>query len=505
MTATDDLFALLGLERAGFDDVAAVLPVIEPEPQAAPVVMVGGCCSCGAAIDRPLNGLRPPCTHEGTVHPDGSVVVGGRKVKAAGRGRCFTDRHDVAGVPLYSAGNYVPQCAECVSERLGVDASALPPLALPGMVGKLGQGRPAFGGEAAPAVPSQPFKAPNPSRFDGGLFFAAMGDVYTLRRAERGGWEAVALSAGLAGPVHGRTQADAIGAVWEATGAAQDVSAPVVYRREGRDRYGRPEEKADVISDGHGLYLMANPHAGRDPWAVPCTRCGGRGELDSYRHVKGGVCFDCDGDRIAMSYTLEEAAHVVVRMAREAREKRDRRALDAERKRRRWANFRAAQPAAAAWLQAASARGSDFAGKLRARVLGGHELSAGQVQACMDALREEYAAAYDAAHAEAERRERVRRSRAAGAAGEHVSVTGTVTAVRRYTSGPHYRPVARRAVTVDDGEGVTVVVFTSPKDAAGVREGGRVVVSGVVKDPENRDRYSGELQTVLTRAAFTAV
>ncbi len=29
--------------------------------------MVAGCCSCGASIERPLNGPRPACTHAGRV------------------------------------------------------------------------------------------------------------------------------------------------------------------------------------------------------------------------------------------------------------------------------------------------------------------------------------------------------------------------------------------------------------------------------------------------------
>ncbi|MFJ5927980.1 hypothetical protein ACIQF6_35835 [Kitasatospora sp. NPDC092948] len=32
-------------------------------PDAPPGPMTGGCCSCGAAIDRPVNGPRPACTH----------------------------------------------------------------------------------------------------------------------------------------------------------------------------------------------------------------------------------------------------------------------------------------------------------------------------------------------------------------------------------------------------------------------------------------------------------
>lgn len=108
-------------------------------PSEAAPVMVGGVCSCGAGIERPLNGPRPACTHEGAVGRDGSTVVGGRRVKASGVGRCMNDRHDVDGVSLYVAGNHVPQCGPCVADRIGVDVSALPapepePVAVPELV-----------------------------------------------------------------------------------------------------------------------------------------------------------------------------------------------------------------------------------------------------------------------------------------------------------------------------------------------------------------------------------
>ena len=29
-----------------------------------------------------------------------------------------------------------------------------------------------------------------------------------------------------------------------------------------------------------------------------CSRCGGSGRLDGYRHVQGGICFRCDGNGV---------------------------------------------------------------------------------------------------------------------------------------------------------------------------------------------------------------
>lgn len=91
--------------------------------------MVGGCCSCGAATEWPLNGPRPACAHDGTTYPDGSVVVGGYRVTPKGKGRCFTDFHDVDGVALYEARNTVARCGLCVAADIGVDPSALPAVA----------------------------------------------------------------------------------------------------------------------------------------------------------------------------------------------------------------------------------------------------------------------------------------------------------------------------------------------------------------------------------------
>ena len=46
---------------------------------------------------------------------------------------------------------------------------------------------------------------------------------------------------------------------------------------------------ADVTHTHH-----AAPAATRK---IPCTRCGGRGTMYEYKHVSGGVCFECGGTR----------------------------------------------------------------------------------------------------------------------------------------------------------------------------------------------------------------
>ena len=347
------------------------------------------------------------------------------------------------------------------------------------------------------------FKAPGVSRFDGGTFFAAGGNVYELRKAYGGGWDAVAVSGGLAGPVHGATQKGAIGRVWELTGSHWDVSAPVVTRREGRDEYGRPRWRADVVCEGQGLYLIENPRKGRDPWAEPCHKCHAKGYIPGYEHVDNGVCFACNGDRILMSYTLEEAGATVRRMAREARTARNRQALDAERKRRRWARFEKAHPAAAGWITEAVTDANKFAGDMRARVLKGHELTPGQREACEAAAERAAAKKREQAATEAARKDRVQRSRPAGAEGEKVTVRGTVTRAFRYTSGPKWRPVSKCGVIVDDGAGVAVITFTTARAAFELTEGDTVTITGTVKDPNHRDRDTGEIQSLIKSPKFT--
>lgn len=157
-----ETLATVGAEEVIAAGVPAVdgetLPALGVEAViAADVPVVGGCCSCGEAIERPLNGPRPACTHEGTTRPDGSVVVGGYRVTPKGRGRCFTDRHDVDGVVLYEVRNAVARCGECVAADLGVA-----PCELPGDFSELSGAHQGTGESAHPAVPDADVDTPTP-------------------------------------------------------------------------------------------------------------------------------------------------------------------------------------------------------------------------------------------------------------------------------------------------------------------------------------------------------
>ncbi|MEW1679218.1 hypothetical protein AB0O47_39125 [Streptomyces noursei] len=389
------------------------------------------------------------------------------------------------------------------AEHPDVAPTDVPREPLPGYTGRLGAPRPAFYYPDAYTVDIAPgdqpgyFAPPKAARFDGGAFFAAGGHVYALTRAPGGDWQAAAVSGGLGAPQLGRTQADAIRAVWDLTESHFDVNAPFVEFRDARGLYGLPEKRAVVTCQGHTISLKRRHKVGHSPWVVPCGKCGGTGTLEHYRHVKGGVCFGCDGDGISMSYTLEDAVALVRTEARKERTDANKRALAAERERRRWLRFTQAHGQVARWIDFASSRGHQKAAKWRAAVLKGRELTADQVQAARDALGLERDEAEVAAYAEVERRAAVKRSRPAGVKGERVSVSGVVTVLRSYETGPHYRRRVGWRVVVQAPDGLSVIAFTTPAKVKGLAEGDAVTVVGTVKDPENRVIATGELQTVL--------
>ncbi|MEV6421761.1 hypothetical protein [Streptomyces sp. NPDC051662] len=88
--------------------------------------MVATVCSCGADAEMPLNGSRPPCTHDGEIRTNGGIVLGGYVVRPATPGTCHTDRHTVHNVARWEARNTVARCGECVAADLGVTVDALP-------------------------------------------------------------------------------------------------------------------------------------------------------------------------------------------------------------------------------------------------------------------------------------------------------------------------------------------------------------------------------------------
>jgi len=35
-----------------------------------------------------------------------------------------------------------------------------------------------------------------------------------------------------------------------------------------------------------------------------CSRCSGTGHLPQYKHVEGGICFKCRGNKVVKGYTI---------------------------------------------------------------------------------------------------------------------------------------------------------------------------------------------------------
>ena len=53
----------------------------------------------------------------------------------------------------------------------------------------------------------------------------------------------------------------------------------------------------DVVADLSGVTHTTNGRA-------VCDRCGGKGYINAFRHISGGVCFECDGTGQPTSFNL---------------------------------------------------------------------------------------------------------------------------------------------------------------------------------------------------------
>ena len=355
---------------------------------------------------------------------------------------------------------------------------------------------------AAPVERVRYFDAPSTMRLGDRWAFVSLGRAYEVKRARRGLW-VVTPWAGGPSLAEGSSKAAAVAAAHEATGGAWDVPEPRMRQREGR-RAGLPVRKLEITCEQVGLYLQWEARRGGGYWAEPCSKCNGSGHISGYEHIDGGRCWGpCQGQGSVGAWDTADAVATVRRMAREERAAVDRRAAAALRAEWQWDVFAGQWPDVAAWIDGAAREGNKFAGEMRTLVRAGRTMTEGQRAACRRAAGRAALAEQDAAQREAARQERVRRSRAAGAKGDPVTVTGTVTRLRRYTSGPHWRPVTKMVVVVDDGAGVEVVMFTGAAAAFDLEEGQRVTVRGRVKDPENRDEESGAIQSVISSPKFS--
>lgn len=249
------------------------------------------------------------------------------------------------------------------------------------------------------------------------------------------------------------------------------------------------------------------PHApngqdakGRPVWrhVAPCSRCGGAGRLDYYRHIENGVCFKCGGTRISNHesierlYTAEELAKLNATAAKKAARKAEKAAKAAAEK-------AAADEAAAAQRAAGLAsdplflRLSEFVGesefiadlrdKLRVR-----DLSERQIEAAEEAMgRIEAKRALIAAAAWV------------GQIGERIKIAGVVKAVRLIHEAEGYWDRDRWLASIQLDSGAMLKWFSSSPPPA--REGERIAGSASVKA---HSEYQGVKETLIKNPRWAA-
>lgn len=201
------------------------------------------------------------------------------------------------------------------------------------------------------------------------------------------------------------------------------------------------------------LHSYVDPHPGKtgtDRVAAPCSRCGGSGYFRCYGHIYGGRCFQCGGNG--------QGSVSVATVRRHARVE----AFNAEYA-EQIANARAVAAEAARIAQAAA----------------------------------DFAADYDAAHAENARRAAMVQG-FLGATGEKVTFTGTVT-VAKYIAGSYNRSSSMFLVFTA-ANGMVATGFSSSQTVMGLERGDVVEVTAKVKAT---DTYNGQQQTKLTAIKAT--
>ncbi len=205
------------------------------------------------------------------------------------------------------------------------------------------------------------------------------------------------------------------------------------------------------------LNTYVDPYPGKvgtDKAPVPCGRCGGKGRIDAFSHVLGGVCFGCNGHGVQFTTVATLRKHAK-----------------------------------------AEAFAAEYGDQIAAYWA---EVDRKNAEAAKAA---EYAAAWDEAHKEAARRAAMVQG-FVGEVGDKVKgLVGTVQ-VAKYTAAQRYGWSASMfiIVTLDNGQ---VLKFSgSGESLFGVARGDKVTVAGAVKDQQV---YNGQQQTVLTRVKLAKV
>lgn len=255
----------------------------------------------------------------------------------------------------------------------------------------------------------------------------------------------------------------------------------------------------------NGTEFTGSPLGGEKPYAIVqhrCGRCGGSGRLDCYRHVEGGVCFECNGhgrgkqteDRL---YTTEQLAKLNATAAKKAERKAAKHAaaqaaIDAEAAARRDA-FEAKHGDVLRWLEA---RATDEYGEIKEGFAGDMLRRARRLADWTPAQETAIYASREKALAE---KAAAANSRHVGAIGERLELT--VAVVREtYFARQAFRPSYYHdnteyvyVTTMRDAAGNTFVV-KSPNFREAV--GTTITIRGTVKE---HSEFRGEAQTVLAR------
>ncbi|WP_331752700.1 hypothetical protein OG440_38235 (plasmid) [Streptomyces sp. NBC_00637] len=342
------------------------------------------------------------------------------------------------------------------------------------------------------------FTAPRPamSRIGNVWHFAAMGTAYRAIQVSAKKWEAHTLTGDVI--AEASTRAGVGAAVVTSVGADRAPKSPAVRHREAMAGL-----RLYVTGENHELAL-ASVKWGQ--YAELCVKCGGNGTINAYQHVQGGVCFACAGEgTVGAFYTEPEAVAAVFRMDCDYRAKADRDAIKWARQSHNLQTFYAAHPDIAAWMTGGNLAASDFGLSLRDQIARGRDATDRQLEAAREAAAREAQRKAQAERADAARLAGVKAARPAGAKGERVTVTGTVTRAWTYYTGPDWARRAKRGVVVDDGRGVAVIMFTSTASAFDLSTDDMVTVTATVKDPANRNPDTGAIQTLLKSPKFAKI
>ena len=244
-------------------------------------------------------------------------------------------------------------------------------------------------------------------------------------------------------------------------------------------RYGSPQAPTGQDAKDRPVWTHRNP----------CSRCGGAGRIDGYRHVEGGICFKCGGhgrgevvsERLYTTAELEKLNATAAKRAatKLARQQREAEKAEAGRETLRQARAEALQAdpffqRLQGYSEGYSAFLTDLCAKMRV-----YDLSPAQVQAATEAMDK-----IDAHKA------RIATARYVGEVGARVEVTGAVEFVRCINEAEGYWDRSRYLVKIRTDDGQLLTWFTSSY----LGEGERVIGKATVKEHSD---YKGERQTVI--------